>query len=431
MHPAGESALTKRLSAMIFVGVLAVLLGSLLLGVALRSPCLSGDWATGVQYRTFCYTDILPLYQNRGLAEGELPYLQAANEYPVGLGMLMAATARPVDDARSYFRVNVLLLSVCAAATTWLLFGLRGARALYFAAAPTLVLCGFVNWDLFVVALTTAATVAFLRRRDTLAAVLLGVGAASKLYPALLLIPFVWQRLQESERRRAKRLSLAAAATWLLVNVPFAIAAFGRWSEFFRFNAERPPEWASVWSPLCRAWTGDTICREVSTVNTLSTAAFLIGVLILMRAWLPSRRQEGVELWLLGFQLIALFLLTTKVYSPQYSLWLLPWFVLVLPDPRLFVAFEVSDAAVFLTRLSWEGRYLGFGGVPIGALELAVAVRCVVLITMMVRAGRGNVSGALRIDGGRSRNEDRSVAVLVHEPPAVIASDARDQVPLL
>ena len=43
-------------------------------------------------------------------------------------------------------------------------------------------------------------------------------------------------------------------------------------------------------------------------------------------------------------------MLSNKVYSPQFSLWLLPWFALALPNLRLFIAFEAADVIVFLTE---------------------------------------------------------------------------------
>ena len=48
--------------------------------------------------------------------------------------------------------------------------------------------------------------------------------------------------------------------------------------------------------------------------------------------------------------LIVCFLLFNKVYSPQYSLWLLPWFALAVPSWWAFVAFELADVGVFVTR---------------------------------------------------------------------------------
>jgi hypothetical protein len=39
---------------------------------------------------------------------------------------------------------------------------------------------------------------------------------------------------------------------------------------------------------------------------------------------------------------------------------------------------------VFVTRFSWFGRYSGLGGLPIGAFEIAVALRAVILILCLV-----------------------------------------------
>jgi len=76
-----------------------------------------------------------------------------------------------------------------------------GCPCLYFALAPTVLLYAFMNWDLLAVAMTTAATFLFFRRRDGWAGLLLGLGVATKLYPALVLAAFVLQRLHERQRR--------------------------------------------------------------------------------------------------------------------------------------------------------------------------------------------------------------------------------------
>ena len=42
--------------------------------------------------------------------------------------------------------------------------------------------------------------------------------------------------------------------------------------------------------------------------------------------------------------MLVLFLVTNKVYSPQYGLWLLPWFALALAaDSARWLAFQVAD----------------------------------------------------------------------------------------
>ncbi len=363
--------------------VLAATLASLALGWLLKSPCL-GSWEDGRQYNRLCYSDIAALYgdtyRDRGLAEDRVPYVDGENEYPVLTGLAMWATAVPVDGYPSFFNLSAILLSGAALATAAMLHRLTGRRALLFALAPTLLIYAFVNWDLLAVALAAAATAAFLRQRDGPAGVLIGLGAATKLYPALLLIPFALARLREDRRNRVAVLGLTAVGTWALVNVPFALIDFERWSEFFRFNAIRPADWDSLWYIAGRhlgfVW-------DAAVVNGLALGTFLLAAAGL---WFTAgRRLPASRVWTFGFPLLIAFLLTSKVYSPQYGLWLLPWFALALPDLRWFVAFQLADIAVFVTRFQFFARLEGVGdGLPQWSFDLAVVVRAVILVGCVI-----------------------------------------------
>jgi uncharacterized membrane protein len=59
----------------------------------------------------------------------------------------------------------------------------------------------------------------------------------------------------------------------------------------------------------------------------------------------------------LAFLVVAAFLLTNKVWSPQYSLWLLPLAVLALPRWRPLLLWQASEAIVWvLLMLSFAGE---------------------------------------------------------------------------
>ena len=228
-------------------------------------------------------------------------------------------------------------------------------RALWFALAPSLALQAFVNWDLLAVALATAATLAFFRRRDGWAGALVGLGTAAKLFPALLLVPFAADRLRGRQPDRAILLWWSAAAAWLAVNVPFASAGLSGWWEFFRFNGARGADWDSAWFLACRHLS---VCR-VDRADQRRIGGAAPGRVVAW-VWRAKRRREpDFPRWQLVFPFLVLFLLLGKVYSPQFSLWLLPWLVLVLPGPRRFLAFEAADVAVFLTRFSFFGDLTG------------------------------------------------------------------------
>jgi uncharacterized membrane protein len=280
---------------------------------------------------------------------------------------------------------------VLALITSVALYRVAGERALYFAAAPTLLIYAFVNWDLLAVALATLGTLAYLKDRDRAAGALLGLGAAAKLYPALLVIPFVLGRLREGRRKGAITVAGWAAIAFAAVNLPFALAARTSWLTFFRFNTRRLADWDSMWFVACSRLKHAASCPwSAASLNALSLVLFVVLAVGLWsaRTW----RQPDFPRWTFGFPLLVAFLLTNKVYSPQYGLWLLPWFGLALPNPWLFAAFEVSDAAVFLTRFTWFGRlasdvgdpaFAGFRGVSLGAFQVALVVRALVLVVCL------------------------------------------------
>lgn len=361
---------------------LAIVLGATLLTLTLgfvqKSPCL-GPW-DGRQYTLLCYSDIVPLFHTERLDEGAVPYLEADNEYPVLTGLAMSLAGIPADGSGSFFVWNALMLSALGLVTAGALARVAGRRALYFAAAPTLLVYAFVNWDLLAVAAATLGTWAFLRRRDGLAGLALGVGAAAKLYPALLVLPFAIARLRERRGDRAALLAGAAAGTWAAVNLPFAILAPERWSLFFRFSAERPADWDSIWHLTQRhvGWPGST--EAVNLVAGIAFVALAVGL------WLAATRlRPGFPAWTFAFPLLVAFLLTGKVYSPQFSLWLLPWFALALPHLPVFLAFSAAEIAVFVTRFRWFAEMGGLdGGVPFWAFEAALVVRAAVLVWALV-----------------------------------------------
>jgi uncharacterized membrane protein len=229
--------------------------------------------------------------------------------------------------------------------------------------------------------------VAVLRRRDVWAGVFLGLGAAAKFFPGLLVLPLLIGRLRDRDPDGAIHLAWSAAATWLLVNVPFALVSFGSWSDFFRYNATRSPDYDSLWYIGCRTLTGRPYCTHVEQIGTASFFLFVGASVLLWR--LKATRHPAFPAWTFGFPLLVLFLLSNKVYSPQYGLWLLPWFAWTLPDLRIFAAFEVADVAVFVTRFAWFGHLdptIGgwVDGVTWTMFEIALLVRAATLVWALI-----------------------------------------------
>ena len=92
-------------------------------------------------------------------------------------------------------------------------------------------------------------------------------------------------------------------------------------------------------------------------LNAVIAALFVaagVGLVLLVR-----RAPQPPRLASLAFLVVAAFLLVNKVWSPQYSLWLVPLAVLALPRWRLLLAWMTLDALVWVPRMFY---YLGPGG---------------------------------------------------------------------
>ena len=114
---------------------------------------------------------------------------------------------------------------------------------------------------------------AFSRKHIVLAGVLLGLGAAAKLYPFFLFGAILVLCLRTGRMRHFWVSLASGVAAWLAVNVPFMLTAFDEWSRFYTFSGDRPAGNSSMW--LAFVWTG----MDGSTMSYLSNGLFGIACL--------------------------------------------------------------------------------------------------------------------------------------------------------
>src|SRR5438876_7733543 len=135
-----ESAPVKRLTGgCSLLVVLAATTVTLAVGTAIKSPCATGNWGDGRQYRLFCYSDIVPLYGTEHLSAGRLPYVnpcpisagQQCDEYPVLTMYFMRLTAWVGHGYFGFFYANAALLGVLALVVGWALYRMAGEPARY------------------------------------------------------------------------------------------------------------------------------------------------------------------------------------------------------------------------------------------------------------------------------------------------------------
>jgi uncharacterized membrane protein len=396
--PWGRHAVAGRWWTPIRV-LLAFTCFTLLLGYLQKAPCADGNWTGHKQYTHMCYSDVVPLWSDERLDVGALPYRDTSVEYPVLTGAFMWTTGEltravhAIDQGWSELIVfgllTALLLGACGlvvTAATAQAAGHRPYDAALFALSPLLVFHAFSNWDLFAMALTSGALWAWATRRPVLAGVLIGLGTAAKLYPVLLLLPLWLLAVRTRRFGGAGWATAAAAGSWLAVNVPLALAYPHGWSEFYRFSIDRPAERSTVWA-IGNSMVDSTLSAADSTywVPPGAAVALLLGLALLGVAALALLAPHRPRVGQLAFLVVLAFLLTTKVWSPQYSLWLVPLLALARPRWRLSLVWQFTEIAVWfltLTLLLGLDPQASSHGVTYSTLVVAIVARDVLLLVI-------------------------------------------------
>lgn len=332
-----------------------------------------------------CYSDIQFLWLGRDINEHVFPYINGgitddgalvggAVEYPVLSGTLIWLGALDAHNDAEFLRHTALLLAPFALLTAWMLARLAGRAALLWAVGPPLVLYGFHNWELPVVCTAVAAVYVMatltrysLRTRGILAAILLGLGFCLKLYPGIFVLPLMAyvltggvERAQAEPGARTRGLDVtgalataaAAIGTVVVVNLPFAVAGYEGWRASITFQQLRQADITtnSIWywgvRPLFEHdAASEALFQEIVSFAspTLVLAAFALAM------WLGWKRDlgRGVFPWVeVSGAMLCAFLLLHKVHSPQYTLWLVPFLVLLEVPWSLIGAYLVADAAI-------------------------------------------------------------------------------------
>lgn len=358
-------------------------------GYASKYHCLLNGWGGG-RYTHMCYSDIPALYELRGLADGAVPYItdlpeDQVLEYPAltGLFVYLAARVTPAGDAHWYFTVNALLLLICwlvAVLATAVAARTRPWDAAMVALAPGIILAGTVNWDLLPVALVAVSIAMWARRWPFWAGVFLGLGIAAKFYPLLILGPMFLLCWRARAWRPFGKYVLGTVLAWSVVNVPLMVANFDGWARFYRFSQERGEDFGSIWLVLTTA--GRQIPPD--SLNTVATGLLLLSCLgIALLIWrAPLNPRVGQVLFLV----VAAFLLTNKVYSPQYVIWLIPLAVLARPRWRDFLIWQTAEVVYFVGIWLYLAGLEGDGAKGLSQEAYAVVIMIHILATVWLCA---------------------------------------------
>ncbi|WAC91597.1 glycosyltransferase family 87 protein [Mycobacterium sp. Aquia_213] len=467
--PVGRHALIGRTRLMTPLRVMFVIaLVFMALGWSTKAACLQssgtgpGDqrvanWDNQRAYYELCYSDTVPLYGAELLNKGMFPYKSSwietdssgtpqttydgkpavrYMEYPVLTGLYQYASMAlaktyttlsklaplpVIAEVVVFFDIAAFGLALAWLATVWATAGLSGRRiwdAALVAGSPLLIFQIFTNFDALATGFAMAGLLSWARRKPVLAGVLIGLGAAAKMYPLLFLGPMLVLAIRTGRYRALARTAAVVAVTWLLVNLPVLVKFPRGWSEFFRLNARRGDDMDSVYNvvksftgwpgfdPKLGFWEPPTVLNAVVAVSFVICCAAITYIALAA----PQRPRVAQLLFLV----VAAFLLTNKVWSPQFSLWLVPLAVLALPHRRVLLAWMTIDALVWVPRMYYlygnPNRSLPaqFFTTTVLLRDIAVVALCALVIRQIYRPDEDLVRWDGRVDDPAGGPFDRA-----------------------
>jgi uncharacterized membrane protein len=283
------------------------------------------------------------------LLHGALPYRDVFVEYPPGaFAVFMPPTAFGAAHYNAAFKS---LMALCGVATLVLLALVlaelrasttrtRVAVALFALSPIALGPISLNTYDAWPALLTMLALWLFLRGWLLPAFGVLGLAVSAKVYPLVLVPLAVWFAWRQAGPRRALLglgvLVLVAAA----VIAPFAAYAPHGVYDSFHAQATRGLQIESLGASLLlvldrlglyRAHVVETFGvagRNLSggTADAVATGLLVLEALAVVTVWWLYARSRDLraQLPLAAAAAVAGFLAFTKVFSPQYLVWLLP-----------------------------------------------------------------------------------------------------------
>ena len=346
------------------------------------------------------YSDAnLYFYYSSQMTSGQLPYRDLAVEYPpiaLGLFILPNLFAQDVNAYIGAFTIEVLLFDLMGMVFIYLL-----ARRLKLNTAATLTiytLCLLAigptvieHYDLMPAVMVLASLYAFSRGWYKLTWVVVAIGMLTKIYPIVVAPLLLVQQLSARQYRPI----ISGVATFLVtaavIIIPcLALSPQGFWDSV-SYHAQRGLQIESTYSSFLLmgrslGLTSLEVWYDYGSINVVSPLADALAklspaIMVLLLAvvyWLfyrQAKRQPGLNImtnhWVLA---VIVFMLSSKVLSPQFIVWLYPLIPLVTGYWR-HVSWLVFLPVGLLTNYVFPGHYW----------ELFLSLEVKVIRTLLLR----------------------------------------------
>jgi len=349
------------------------------------SPCIGFNWATPGQYIHACYSDLPSLLGNRSIGSGNWSYSgEQPVEYPVITGLVMYLTAQIAHVTTTYFLLNAALLALLFVGIAVITNRIRPQFGYLLSFTPAVIASLYINWDLWAIIAMMLAIYWFDLKKFEHSAIAMGISIATKFIPVFLIPIVIYIFYRQRKMKSAVKYLSITTLVWLAINLPVTLTTFDGWWYFYKLNIDRVADWGSLWYALSALGVGLTNLNYLSILLLLACIAAL-GIFLFALDYIPSLAQ-------LSFIAIAAVTCVSKVYSPQYVLWLAPLALIALIDKRDLHAFWIWQIGEVIYHVAiWQHLATVTGarfGLPVTGyawITLARIAATVYLVVILVR----------------------------------------------
>jgi len=306
------------------------------------------------------------------MLSGQPPRADFASAYPLLATLYFILPALVTGNVLGYALVFASLQLCVFLASVYLVYAcakkLRIARdsAVIKYAIASLLLANLIvgRYDLLPATVTLAGAYFFLKERYGVGFALIAVGVWLKYYSIFLLPILLIAYLEKrTPRKLAADMVPAVFAAFLCVALGALVPYGGNIAESLAFHAVRLPNVESVYSAVLLMinivfplgvrteylWHSTTIRFPFENEVSIGSFFVMAAVMLLVYAAAYRSRRNLSGTTLIGFCALAVlaFILTSKVFSPQYLLWVSPFICLLGLKPerlnkQIFAAFALA-----------------------------------------------------------------------------------------
>lgn len=259
------------------------------------------------------------------------------------------------------------------------------------------------SFDIFAAILVLSSLYCFWKGKHKTSWIILALSVMTKIYPVVIAPIFLLSYLKNGEYKRIWSGIMVFAVCVLVISIPFLVMSPHSFFKLITFHADRPLQLETTYSSILMfisrfssislnvnfsSGSNNIIGRVPETLSQISV--FLSAFLLLMSYWLIyCRMKKGKndlgEIGVYSLLVIAILLITSKILSPQYLIWLLPLLPL-LAGKKLYIIGALFVVIEALTYYIFPVHYVELGNFT-GSVALVLLIRNILLVLLTILVG--------------------------------------------